>query len=256
MTKRTSALLLTLTVLLAVFSALGVTADAASEPCISVESGTKTPDENGFIQVSVCFSDNPGFTYAYFQIGWDKSALELQDIRSDMAGVQARLGNNGLMELAPDDDSENVMTSGPLFTLTFKALKDGETTVSLNYKNGRNGKPNHTNLTNCDAEGVDVLFIEGSISVMKPESDEDFDPRLRAVSGKPDAYQITIGENIHAFLTGYQNGKMLFCEPVHLAEGGAAGNGTYELTVPQRGADCVKLLFMDEYWRPLGTWVL
>ena len=95
-----------------------------------------------------------------------------------------------------------------------------------------------------------------TIAAAEPETGNDFDPQLRAVSGKSDVYQITIGDSVYAFLTGYRNGKMLFCEPVHLAESGAAGSGTCELTVPQSGADCVKLLFMDEYWRPLGTRVL
>ena len=95
-----------------------------------------------------------------------------------------------------------------------------------------------------------------TIAAAGPEPGNDFDPQLRAVSGRPDVYQITIDDSIYVLLTGYQNGRMLFCEPVHLAESGAAGSGTYELTVTQSGADCVKLLFMDEYWRPLGTRVL
>ena len=220
-----------------------------TKPCITVESGSAAADESGLIPVTVWFDGNPGFASASLQLCYDASMLELRDVRANMAGVTARLGDRGLVELSTADGGD-VTDSGALFTLYFKAHKNGTATVALNYLNGNDGKPDRTNLTNCDAEVVDVNFADGTIAIEGIE--EVFDPQLREISGRENTYQITVAENIYVFLTGYQNEQMLFCMPIQLAEGSSGAKNTCELTVPQSTADCVKLLFVDEYWKPLG----
>ena len=67
--------------------------------------------------------------------------------------------NKNIIELEGNKGKSNFTGNGTIFTMTFEALKNGESSVSLACKNGDSG-----NITNVAEEKVLVSFTPGTVT--------------------------------------------------------------------------------------------
>lgn len=151
-----------LALLLALLLLVGLLPTAALADNTAVISVGKPADvtTGETVTVPVTISNNPGFTYAYLQVGYDAETLELQSVAADLSGMKAKLGNDNIVELSALDDEADLTGNGGLLTLTFKALKAGSSAVSLGYKDNNSG-----NMTNAAEAAVPVTFEASSVTV-------------------------------------------------------------------------------------------
>lgn len=176
--------ILSLLLVLALMAGLCVTAMAAGEPTLTVETAAETAEPGDEVTLAVALSDNPGFAGTGIYIDYDRDRLELKSINNSYTkvidGEELELyylaGSMAVTELAKrgseadgtDPDKTygfitsaaypDVTKDGTLFSVTFTVKEGAETgtaAVSLIVDK----------FTNADDEDLNPTVVSGGIQI-------------------------------------------------------------------------------------------